>query len=142
MITGVVRTVRWERELDAPNLITLSIAEPRPSDDSLVESIFQAFEHQYIKGIDDAKKNTEYMLKEGQVLTSRLIDAFGINEFIHSNFADTAPQMKPLVKAGRPIMLDMSSPGSLSALHFATDPSWYRPLGSTGSRSGNSSSRS
>ncbi|OIW27857.1 hypothetical protein CONLIGDRAFT_619446 [Coniochaeta ligniaria NRRL 30616] len=130
LITGVVRTVRWERDLDAPNLVTLAVSEPQPSDDSLVKFILSVFQHQFVDDLDAESKNAEYLLRDGEILTNRLIDAHKINSFIHSAFTDPDPQLAPLADAGRPIMLDTSSPGSLSALHFATDPVWSRPLGS------------
>lgn len=128
MTTGLIRTVRWERDLDAPNLVTLAVADPRPEDDQLLESILSVFKHQYVDSIDDESKNAEYFLKANHLLTNRLIDAQSVNSFIHSNFAEADPKQGPLGEAGRPIMLDTSSPGSLSALHFATDPVWARPL--------------
>lgn len=128
MITGLIRTVRWERDLDAPNLITLSVAEPRPDDDQFVESILSVFKHQFVDSIDDESKNAEYFLRDNELLTNRLIDAQNANGFVHSNFAEADPKQGPLGEAGRPIMLDTSSPGSLSALHFATDPVWARPM--------------
>lgn len=129
LITGVVRTVRWERDLDAPNLVTLAVAEPQPSNDELVESIMSVFKHQFVNDLDADSKNAEYLLRDSEILTNRLIDAHKINTFIHSSFTDPDPKLAPLGDAGRPIMLDTSSPGSLSALHFATDPVWSRPMG-------------
>lgn len=128
MITGLIRTVRWERDLDAPNLITLAAAEPRPADDQFIESILSVFKHQFVDNINDESKNAEYFLKDNELLTNRLIDAQNVNGFIHSNFAEADPKQGPLGEAGRPVMLDTSSPGSLSALHFATDPVWARPM--------------
>ncbi|UKZ52827.1 Type I Iterative PKS [Trichoderma virens] len=128
MITGLIRTVRWERDLDAPNLITLAAAEPRPEDDQFIESILSVFKHQFVDNIDYDSKNAEYFLKNNELLTNRLIDAQNTNGFIHSNFAEADPEHGPLGEAGRPIMLDTYSPGSLSALHFATDPVWARPM--------------
>ena len=128
MISGLVRTVRWERDLDAPNLVTLSVAEPQPTENELVEQLISVFKHQYVDDIAVESKNAEYILRGGEVLASRLIDANDINSFIASHFMDSDPKMAPLESAGRPIMLDTSSPGSLSALHFATDPVYARPL--------------
>ncbi len=108
--------------------MTLSVAEPRPSEESLAESIIAIFQHQFVNEIRAESRNAEYLLRQGEILTNRLIDARHVNTFIHSNFTDADPKMVPLGDAGRPIMLDTSSPGSLSALHFATDPVWYRPL--------------
>ncbi len=51
-----------------------------------------------------------------------------MNSVIHSSFADARPKMMPFGDAGRPIALNASSSGSLSALSFATDPIWSRPL--------------
>ncbi|KAI5460920.1 hypothetical protein BGZ63DRAFT_445899 [Mariannaea sp. PMI_226] len=129
MIAGLIRTVRWERDLDSPNLVTLAIAEPRPSEGALVESILSVFKRQYVDDLDQDSRNAEYLLKDDEILTSRLIDARKINNFVHTTFTTADPKMGPLGEAGRPIMLDTSSPGSLSALHFATDPVWHRPMG-------------
>ncbi|KAL6812029.1 hypothetical protein J3E69DRAFT_359798 [Trichoderma sp. SZMC 28015] len=128
MITGLIRAVRWERDVDAPNLITLAAAEPRPEDDQFVESMLSVFKHQFVDNIDEEGKNAEYLLQDNELLTNRLIDAQNVNGFIHSNFAEADPKQGPLGEAGRPVMLDTSSPGSLSALHFSTDPVWARPI--------------
>ncbi|KAK4072922.1 uncharacterized protein Triagg1_5599 [Trichoderma aggressivum f. europaeum] len=97
-------------------------------DDQFIESILSVFKHQFVDNIDDESKNAEYFLKDNELLTNRLIDAQNVNGFIHSNFAEADRKQEPLGEAGRPIMLDTSSPGPLNALHFATDPVWARPM--------------
>ncbi|KAI5459610.1 polyketide synthase [Mariannaea sp. PMI_226] len=128
LIAGTVRSVRWERDLDAPNLITLAVAEPRPSNESLAESILSVFKLQFVNEIDPENKNTEYLLRDNEILTSRLIDANHINNFVHSHFADATPVLAPFGEAGRPLMLDTTTPGSLSALHWTTDVAASSPL--------------
>ncbi|KAL1970828.1 hypothetical protein VTN77DRAFT_2662 [Rasamsonia byssochlamydoides] len=131
LVTGLLRTVRWERDVDSPNLVLLSVSDSQLSNnDRLLEHILTVFQHQFLKGIPSEKQNAEYLVDEdGTILTNRLFDASEVNHFVHSKFSTAEAQLQALGDAGRPVTLATSAPGSLSALHFATDPVWYRPLG-------------
>ncbi len=51
-------------ELDDVNLVMMSIAEPRPFEDSLVASIISVFKHQFVHEIGTESKNAEYLLQK------------------------------------------------------------------------------
>ncbi len=131
MITGLTRSVRWERDVDEANLITLAIANPTPPTESLVENIATIYKQQFIDYCPLTKINSEYMLRDGKILTARLVDSNAANKYLDSKFSAPAPVMQPLGSAKRPLKLVTSSPGLLNKLEFVTDPIYDEPLGET-----------
>lgn len=71
LVAGLVRSVRWERDLESPNLVTLAISDPRPSQDALLQTVLDIFEHQFAKSTEE-KSNSEYYLRHGTIYTNRL----------------------------------------------------------------------
>ncbi|WEW58678.1 hypothetical protein PRK78_004146 [Emydomyces testavorans] len=130
MIAGVIRTVRWERDLEKPNLITLSISDPRPSQAAILQVILDIFEHQFVKA-NESKENAEYLLKNGVISTNRLVDATEMNDYLTAKVSKPIAQMLSLGKAEaeRPLRLTTGAPGMLNKLQFETDPVWYETLG-------------
>lgn len=128
MIHGLMRTIRWERDADDANLISLSIADPRPEIPDMARQILRVFESQFVESDSGSRRNAEYFLKDGAILTSRLIDSELSNEFLSSKFSRPTPKMTPLGQAGRPLKLSTSAPGMLDKLEFVTDDSYYEPL--------------
>ncbi|PGH20080.1 hypothetical protein AJ80_03730 [Polytolypa hystricis UAMH7299] len=129
MISGMIRAVRWERDLEKPNLITLAISDPRPSQVVMVTNILNIFEHQFIKATEN-KENAEYLLQGDIIFTNRLVDATQMNDYLSSKVTKPTAQMMPLGKAEteRPLRLTTGGPGMLNKLQFETDPIWYEPL--------------
>jgi hypothetical protein len=128
MITGMSRTVRWERDVDEANLVALSVSNPQPPIDSLVESISSLYERLFFQFFPKEKINGEYMLKRGVILSGRLVEGPEANSYLVSKFSKPAPVMQPLGTAGRPVKLQTSAPGLLNKLEFVTDPVYYEPL--------------
>ncbi|EEP76468.1 hypothetical protein UREG_01317 [Uncinocarpus reesii 1704] len=130
MIAGLIRSLRWERDLESPNLVTLSISNPQPARKVLLQAILDVFKHQFVTQRED-KDNAEYLLKDGVILTNRLVDAPEMNDYLTAKVSKLAAQMIPLGEAevGRPLRLTTAAPGMLNALQFETDPNWYEPLG-------------
>ncbi|KAH8815396.1 iterative type I polyketide synthase [Xylogone sp. PMI_703] len=131
MITGLTRTVRWERDVDEANLVTLSISEPRPQTEELVHSILKLFKQQFVDPLPLENINGEYMLEDGIFKSARLIDAPSANGYLASKFSRPKPVMAPLGSAGRPVKLATASPGLLNMLEFVTDEIYDQPLAPT-----------
>lgn len=129
MIAGLIRAVRWERDLEGPNLVTLAISDPRPSQGIMVQAILDTFDHQYAKSNTD-KDNGEYVFQDGVFFTNRLVDATEMNDYLTAKVSKPTAQMVPLGKAEaeRPLRLT-TAPGMLNKLQFETDPVWFEPLG-------------
>ena len=131
MITGLIRTVRWERDVDEANLVTFSVCQPRPSTKGIVEAISKLYEQQFIEYFPPDKINGEYMLNDGVILTARLVDSDVGNTYLASKFLRPTPVMQALGNADRPIKLTTASPGLLDKLEFVTDPVHDEPLTET-----------
>ena len=127
MILGMMRSIRWERDIDGANLVPLSITEPRPPLDKIKHHIWQVTKHQFLED-HPSTKNAEYMLQKGVFLTSRLIQSKPPNDYLNSKFLKPVPEMTQLGDAGRPVKLSTSAPGMLDKLEFVTDSIYIEPL--------------
>lgn len=131
MITGLTRSVRWERDIDEANLVTLSISEPKPSSVDLVAQIGSLYRQQFAGSLSLAKFNGEYLLRDGTIFTSRLIEAEAADIFLGSQFSRSKPVMMAFKDAGRPIKLATAAPGLLDKLEWVTDEVYFEPLADT-----------
>ncbi|GAM42162.1 hypothetical protein TCE0_043f15878 [Talaromyces pinophilus] len=128
MIVGLMRSIRWERDVDEANLIPLSIAEPRPAINDIIPQIMRVFEKQFLSGAAGSRQNAEYSLKDGVIYTNRLRDLDLSNDYLNSKFIRPLPKMTPLGEAGRPVKLSTSAPGMLNKIEFVTDTVYNEPL--------------
>ncbi|SMQ56221.1 unnamed protein product [Zymoseptoria tritici ST99CH_3D7] len=128
MALGLLRTLRWERDLDEVNLITLSIADPRPSLQIILGMVIKLTKEQFSPSLPAQRYHGEYVLKDGRFLTSRLHTADAADDFLAGKFSKPKPVMMPLRDAGRPIKLSTASPGRLDTLEWVTDPAYDEPL--------------
>jgi acyl transferase domain-containing protein len=131
MAVGLIRTVRWERDLDDTNLVTLSVANPRPDTTTLIQQISKLSALQFSKTITKDKMQGEYLLKAGTFFTSRLHSSSGGNNFLGSQFSTPQPVPTPWKDAGRPVKLSSASPGQLDRLQWVTDDVYNTPLDPT-----------
>jgi hypothetical protein len=63
IMTGLLGTVRWERDMESSNLLTLAIADIGLSDDSLAKAITKICNRQFTELIADCQ-NSEYLYKD------------------------------------------------------------------------------
>ncbi|CAH0023222.1 unnamed protein product [Clonostachys rhizophaga] len=132
MITGLIRTVRWERDIEEANLAILSIQEPALQEDQLLSSLARLFKQQFVQHLPQEKANSEFTLTStGSFRTNRLVDADVANEYLTSRLRSPLPVQQRLGEAGRPLKLATSSPGQLDKLEWVTDELYDKPLGST-----------
>jgi acyl transferase domain-containing protein/SAM-dependent methyltransferase len=131
MVTGLMRTIRWERDIDEANLLTLAVAEPTPSDNSLAERIATLYKQQFLEPLPLEKYQGEFLLQAGSFFTSRLVEAKPADAYLSSRFSRAKPVMTPFKDAGRPIKLATSAPGLLDKLEWVTDDIYDQPLAPT-----------
>jgi SAM-dependent methyltransferase len=131
MITGITRVNRWERDIEDANLVTLHVSEDDKSSANLVDSVVRLFQQQFLEDLPISDINGEYMLKDGSMLTGRLVDAIGADDYLLSKFSRPKPVVKPMKDAGRPLKLSVAAPGLLDRLEWVTDEAYEQPLGET-----------
>jgi acyl transferase domain-containing protein len=130
-ITGLMRTNRWERDLDDSNLVTLKISEPRPENTSLSASIRRLCEAQFSLTLPAANMNGEFMLQDGRIWTSRLREAIRADEYLQTALYRSEAVPTLARDAGRPIKLTTTVPGLLEKLEWVTDETYNEPLSDT-----------
>jgi acyl transferase domain-containing protein/SAM-dependent methyltransferase len=130
-ITGLMRTDRWERDLDDSNLVTLTISEPRPDNTSLSASIRKLCETQFSLALPAANMNGEFMLQDGRIWTSRLREATRADEYLQTTLHHSEAVPTLAKDAGRPIKLTTTVPGLLEKLEWVTDETYDEPLSDT-----------
>jgi acyl transferase domain-containing protein len=130
-ITGLMRTTRWERDLDDSNLVTLKISEPRPDNISLSASIRKLCETQFSLTLPAANMNGEFMLQNGRIWTSRLREATRADEYLQTTLHHSEAIPTLARDAGRPIKLTTTVPGLLEKLEWVTDEIYNEPLSDT-----------
>lgn len=131
MVTGLTRTVRWERDIDEANLAICTIAEPTPPVEELVETIGTLYQQQFNGTLDVEKYNGEFLFEDGVFTTARLEEARAADAYLSAQFSRLKPVMTPLKDAGRPIKLATSAPGLLDKLEWVTDEVYNEPLSDT-----------
>jgi acyl transferase domain-containing protein/SAM-dependent methyltransferase len=129
--TGLIRTTRWERDLDDCNLVTLKISEPRPKTTSLSASIRRLCEAQFSPTLPTPNINGEFMLQNDRIWTSRLREATRANEYLQTTLHTSAAIPTLAKDAGRPIKLTTTVPGLLEKLEWTTDETYNQPLSPT-----------
>ncbi|KAF1981618.1 hypothetical protein K402DRAFT_425261 [Aulographum hederae CBS 113979] len=127
LIWGLIRTIRWERDLDDHNLITLEINDPAQSTELTVEHIVKVFNYQFLTAND--QKDAEYCSRGGMIETDRLIHADYVDNFIASLSTKPSAQTKLFGEdPSRALKLATDQPGILSALKFIDDPMYPQPM--------------
>lgn len=132
MSIGVVRTIRWERDAESLNFITLGTPGVSSSSPTkpILDSISKIFRRQFMSG-QTKNANSEYLLRDGLIYTNRVINHPKATNFLRSQFSTASPEMIPWKEVGRPVKLQNMSPGLLNKLQWVTDTASTAPLGDT-----------
>ena len=128
MVNGIIRTLRWERDLDESNLVTLSFGSDNKAADKIADIIGRIFKYQFFQVHD--QRHAEYMYRSGLVHINRLYYSQRVNNFLHLKTAKPNPQYKPLGEdSSRALSLTVRTPGLLDSLEFVDDSKCNVPLG-------------
>ncbi|EFR04190.1 hypothetical protein MGYG_07197 [Nannizzia gypsea CBS 118893] len=130
MAAGIMRTVRWERDLENSNLASLEILSPQTPLGTIVQAITDIVDHQFAKS-HESKSNAEYRLQEGVIHTNRLVSATEMNDYLTRKSSKPKAQMMSLgeAEAQGPVRLTTEAPGMLNKLQFESDMTYFEPLG-------------
>jgi NADPH:quinone reductase-like Zn-dependent oxidoreductase len=121
MATGLIRSVRWERDFDTPNLVLLSVENPPPESKALADKIGEYCNH-YRK-----ERNEEFLLRNNEFWVPRVRQSARMTRYLDIKAGKLTPSLQPL-GANRALRLTTQSPGMLNKLVFEDDPIWHMPL--------------
>ncbi|KAE9962826.1 hypothetical protein BLS_009972 [Venturia inaequalis] len=133
LMTGVMRTVKWERSHDDISFIVLECGSEHLNEDVIVRAVFSLIENG-LSGAVDSVRNGEFRLQQGELWTNRVTEEAEVTEALYHmslKRRNDIPQARKqrLETITRPIKLHISTPGVLGALEFVEDEAWGRPLG-------------
>ncbi|GME45714.1 putative lovastatin nonaketide synthase protein [Neofusicoccum parvum] len=128
LVTGLMRTLRWERDLDGSDLVTLGLEDVENSTAAaLARHVAAVYKRHFVAHRD---RHAEYTVQSNRICTNRLVEAPVANSFIGSRCSAPVPQPQEFgeAKSSRAVMLSTSSPGRLDKLHFVDWPDYTAPL--------------
>lgn len=126
--TGLIRSIRWERDFDEINFVTLECDTNMPLETS-IPCILKLYAEQF-KKLPEIR-NGEFKISDGELWTNRLMDAQNVNDYVRKKTSNTIPSavIQPFGQDNRALKLIASSPGMLNKLEFVDDDTWTKPLG-------------
>ncbi|EGE80204.2 polyketide synthase, variant 2 [Blastomyces dermatitidis ATCC 18188] len=129
MSTGMVRTLRWERDAESPNFVTLALGTSSSSPTrSTIDLVSKIFRYQFTSG-QMKHQNAEYLLRDGLIYINHILDHPSATSFLRSQFSTLSPELVPWKDTGRPVKLQNSTRGVLNKLQWVTDAASALPLG-------------
>lgn len=119
---GFLRTLRSEFALN--RIVSLTLGESTRDATACARYVFEVFESAFTQGLS---ADVEYMVRDGEVLTARLVEDTDTNKALTSSVipqAITEPWLP-----GPPLRLGIQTRGQLDTLHFVEDAEYYEELG-------------
>ena len=127
LVTGLMRTIRWERDLDDSNLVLLGIENASQSVETSARQILHVYEHQFVE--QRSQRNAEYSSIGGIIHINRLVPADYLDDFLHSRVSKPTAQLQPYgADPTRALKLSIDTPGILNTLQFVDCPTFKTPL--------------
>ncbi|PGH17804.1 hypothetical protein AJ79_00945 [Helicocarpus griseus UAMH5409] len=128
MSTGMIRTLRWERDAESPNFVTLALGGSSSSfTKTVIDTTSKVFQYQFTSG-QTKHHNAEYFLRNGLIHINHVLSHPKATGFLRSQFSALSPEMTPWEQIGRPVKLQNSARGSLNKLQWIGDDSAAPPL--------------
>ncbi|KAF8850740.1 hypothetical protein BDZ45DRAFT_184816 [Acephala macrosclerotiorum] len=125
--TGLIRTIRWERDLDDLNLVTLGLEFKTQQLATSAAQIAKVYEYQFLQ--QNNQRNAEYCSFGGIIHANRLVSADYVDEFLFSRVSK--PRAQLLAFGGDPsraLKLTTAAPGLLHELQFVDCPKYETDL--------------
>ncbi|KAK7716251.1 Type I Iterative PKS [Diaporthe eres] len=133
LIPGLLRTVRWERDLDGSDLLLMHL--PSGETSLVVSNVVKIFKHHFGGSSLSPDRHADYLVNAvggpdgGFVQTARIVAAPPVNDFIAKRTTVLQPQLQALgADPERSLKLHTSGPGRLDKLHFIDWPGAQQPL--------------
>lgn len=123
LMTGLLRTVRWERDLDGSDLVLLHLPSTEEVQ-ALISHVTKVYSHHFTRGSMSPDRHAEYLVNaSGFVQTARIVASPPVNDFIAQRTTVLQPQLQAFgADPDRSLMLHTSAPGRLDKLHFIDWP--------------------
>ncbi|KAI1524538.1 Qor NADPH:quinone reductase [Pyrenophora tritici-repentis] len=127
MPTGVIRTIRWERDLENINFSILRFRNPLPDIHLLSDKIVEFYCHNFDPRLG-LERNGEFMFQNDSFWTNRLLHSKRVNDFLSTRFTQET-HLQPLGHGlERPLKSMIRRPRQSASLEFIEDESQLLPV--------------
>lgn len=127
MSLGLLRTVRWERDADGSNIVTLDVDDSSVTSGIDLASWTERIGNHQFSATVAADRHAEYRLRDGTLEVGRLREWQEPDDFLAAQTSSSKSELKCLAEIDRPIELDLSSLGTPNP-HWSTDTSCEDPI--------------
>ncbi|KAI1100340.1 putative polyketide synthase [Jackrogersella minutella] len=126
LMTGLARAIRSENPGIALTTLDLDYSIAIDADDT-ISSVIKVFTlATHAKDIECP--DWEVAIRNGVPMIQRVVLEKGVNDLVKSLNVTPQPAPAPFKQGGRPLKLDIASPGRLDTLQFVDDPAALEPL--------------
>ena len=127
LITGLARTVR--SEYGGSRVVILDLDPGEALGASTAHQILTLFENHFGQNAHTINSiDVEYVQRNGRILIPRLIENRDVNRSVNSIVGETVPEPQPFHQPGRPLVMEVGTPGLLDSIHFVDDERVKMPL--------------
>ncbi|KAF4954956.1 hypothetical protein FSARC_11985 [Fusarium sarcochroum] len=128
LMTGLARSVRSEDQ--TKRLVTLDLDdESSQTPSEAASTIVQIFQSLFRQEDDNGKNDWEFRERGGRLMIPRVVEDVSANQFIAHETQEPVLELRPFHQPGRPLKLEVGTPGLLDTLRFNDDPTFNNPIG-------------
>jgi NADPH:quinone reductase-like Zn-dependent oxidoreductase len=127
LISGMLRTVRSEN--GGIPLLTVDLDAARPLDESKsIGVITSVFKRHFKVGTELGSVEHEYSERGGVLMIPRLFEDKDLVQFMSKSVEEPEPELQPFRQPGRPLYMQVGTPGLLDSIHFVDDDRFSEEL--------------
>lgn len=132
LVTGFSRTVR--SEYGGSKIIILDVDPCEdPSGPAVAESVVRLFQSHFGRerrsyDCDSSIAESEYILRNGRLGIPRLVLDNEVNRSIKLLTKPCKPELQPFAQPGRPLVIEIETPGLLDSIRFVDDERMSKPI--------------
>ncbi|KAI9741637.1 MAG: polyketide synthase [Cirrosporium novae-zelandiae] len=127
LISGLVRTLRSENQ--GTKYVTLDL-DPKedPYTDTNAKFLLDIFNRSFNFASEEDKQDLEFAVRDGLVSIPRVFEDSTMNDAVGSEIRVPVAEDQPFYQPGRPLRVEVGTPGLLDTIRFVDDPEVGKPL--------------
>ncbi|KAH9209036.1 hypothetical protein DL95DRAFT_394758 [Leptodontidium sp. 2 PMI_412] len=126
--TGLIRSIRWERDLDGSNLVTIAFDSVDSPPASMASQIARIFDYEFCR--PSKQQHAEYRVDNQTISINRLTNAPYLDEYLSAKLNARVAQPQAIgSNPQRALKLGTDCPGLLNKLQFVDCPVYPTSLG-------------
>lgn len=119
LISGLARTVNLE---SSSTIVTIDLDSRVPLNaEASAQTVAHVFQRNFNSDRNDEVLDVEYSERGGVIMIPRVVEDRELNPFVSSTNGELLPENQPFLQTGRPLSIEIGTPGQLDSLRFVDD---------------------